>query len=80
MKTIENEKTEGRTKMVTNYEKEMQSIKRNKLIALIMEVLSILCLGFFIVTVLLYAYDSGVSNTDPEYKKVKACIFKSNCK
>lgn len=66
--------------VVTKYEQEMQSIKRNKLIALIMEVLSILCLGLFVVTLSIYAYDSGMSNTDPEYKNVKACIFKSNCK
>ena len=66
--------------VVTKYEQEMRSIKRNKLVTLIMEVLSILCFGFFIITILIYAYDSGMANTDPEYKNLKACIFKSNCK
>lgn len=64
---------------MTTYEQEVKQMRNRQVLTKVFSVLSFLMIMVFVIVVVVYCWDSGMSKNE-HYKNSNACIFKSNCK
>ena len=71
--------TNERVEKMTTYEQEVKQMRNRQLLTKVFSVLSFSMIMVFVIVVMVYCWDSGMSKNE-HYKNSNACIFKSNCK